>query len=64
MYQCYAGFAFPSGNPLESIRCLENGQWSPLPNCQGTNFVFAPFLLFSAIQITFAAEMLNNLLIN
>ena len=47
MYQCYAGFAFPSGNPLESIRCLENGQWSPLPNCQGTNF-FAPFLSFPA----------------
>ena len=34
-FQCYAGFAFPSGNPLESITCLDNGQWSPLPNCQG-----------------------------
>ena len=34
-FQCYAGFAFPSGNPLESITCLEDGSWSPLPNCQG-----------------------------
>ena len=34
-FQCYAGFAFPSGNPLESITCLDNGEWSPLPNCQG-----------------------------
>ncbi len=34
-YQCYAGFAFPSGNPLESISCLQDGSWSPLPNCQG-----------------------------
>ena len=34
-FQCYAGFAFPSGSPLEQITCLEDGQWSPLPNCQG-----------------------------
>ena len=34
-FQCYAGFAFPSGNTLESIACLDNGEWSPLPNCQG-----------------------------
>ena len=35
--QCYYGFAFPSGNQLESISCLEDGSWSPLPNCQGEN---------------------------
>jgi len=35
-FQCYAGFAFPSGNPLESITCLEDGSWSPLPNCQAS----------------------------
>ena len=34
-FQCYAGFAFPSGNILETINCLDNGEWSPLPNCQG-----------------------------
>ena len=34
-FQCYAGFAFPSGNILETISCLDNGEWSPLPNCQG-----------------------------
>ena len=39
-FQCYAGFAFPSGNPLESITCLDNGEWSPLPNCQGEQVCF------------------------
>ena len=39
-FQCYAGFAFPSGNPLESITCLDNGEWSPLPNCQGEQECF------------------------
>ena len=34
-YQCYAGFAFPNRNPTESITCLADGTWSPLPNCQG-----------------------------
>ena len=34
-FQCYYGFAFPSGNQLESISCLQDGSWSPLPNCQG-----------------------------
>ena len=34
-FQCYAGFSFPSGNTLETISCLGDGQWSPLPNCQG-----------------------------
>jgi len=35
-FQCYYGFAFPSGNQLESISCLQDGSWSPLPNCQAT----------------------------
>ncbi|XP_076318247.1 uncharacterized protein LOC143229580 isoform X1 [Tachypleus tridentatus] len=32
-YQCYAGFAFPSGKPTEMIRCAEDGQWQNLPVC-------------------------------
>ena len=34
-YQCYAGFGFPSGQPIETITCDANGQWSILPVCQG-----------------------------
>lgn len=33
MYQCYAGFTFSSGRPLEKIACLANGRWSSLPLC-------------------------------
>ena len=32
-YQCYAGFAFPSGVHTESIRCTEEGKWEKLPLC-------------------------------
>lgn len=32
-YQCYAGFAFPSGLPTEAIRCSEDGRWEKLPVC-------------------------------
>ncbi|XP_055948273.1 uncharacterized protein LOC129981454 isoform X2 [Argiope bruennichi] len=32
-YQCYAGFAFPSGLPTETIRCSEDGKWEKLPVC-------------------------------
>ena len=34
-YQCYAGFGFPSGQPIETITCNADGQWSFLPVCQG-----------------------------
>ena len=34
-YQCYAGFGFPSGQPIETITCNADGQWSFLPICQG-----------------------------
>lgn len=33
MYQCYAGFAFPSSLPVEKISCLADGRWEKLPNC-------------------------------
>lgn len=33
IYQCYAGFAFPSNQRTESIRCGEDGKWGKLPIC-------------------------------
>lgn len=34
-YQCYAGFAFLSGLPVETVTCMDNGQWQSLPECLG-----------------------------
>lgn len=34
-YQCYAGFAFPSGRPTEKISCLADGRWEKKPSCLG-----------------------------
>ncbi|XP_054265760.1 uncharacterized protein LOC128988471 [Macrosteles quadrilineatus] len=33
LYQCYAGFAFPSGLPIEKVSCLADGRWERLPTC-------------------------------
>lgn len=33
MYQCYAGFAFPTGRPIERISCLADGRWEKKPVC-------------------------------
>lgn len=33
MYQCYAGFAFPTGNAIEKISCLSDGRWERTPSC-------------------------------
>lgn len=33
MYQCYAGFAFSSGKPIEKISCLHDGHWERQPSC-------------------------------
>lgn len=33
MYQCYAGFAFSSGAPIEKISCLSDGRWERKPSC-------------------------------
>ncbi|CAG9863735.1 unnamed protein product [Phyllotreta striolata] len=33
MYQCYAGFAFPSGQAIERISCLSDGHWEKKPTC-------------------------------
>lgn len=35
MYQCYAGFAFPSNEPIEKVSCLADGRWERLPTCLG-----------------------------
>lgn len=35
MYQCYAGFAFPTGQPIERISCLADGRWEKKPTCLG-----------------------------
>ncbi|CAL4150116.1 unnamed protein product [Meganyctiphanes norvegica] len=35
-YQCYAGFGFPSANPVETIHCTEYGHWEKLPECQAS----------------------------
>ena len=39
MYQCYAGFSFPSGRPIEAITCTESGEWNngQLPECQASS---------------------------
>lgn len=31
MYQCYAGFTFPSNSPIEKISCLADGRWERQP---------------------------------
>lgn len=33
MYQCYAGFAFPTQNAIEKISCLADGRWERTPSC-------------------------------
>jgi len=35
-YQCYAGFGFQSGQPIETISCQSDGTWSYLPVCQAS----------------------------
>ena len=35
-YQCYAGFGFASGNPIEEIICTSDGTWSGTPICQAS----------------------------
>ena len=32
-YQCYAGFAFPTGRPTQKISCLADGRWEKKPTC-------------------------------
>ncbi|XP_040577922.1 uncharacterized protein uif [Lepeophtheirus salmonis] len=32
-YQCYAGFNFPSGESIETIKCDSEGKWSETPLC-------------------------------
>src|SRR5690606_20871550 len=44
VYQCYAGFRFTSGAVTEQIRCLEDGQWSKLPQCSAASCPALPEL--------------------
>lgn len=47
MYQCYAGFAFPTGQPIERISCLSDGRWEKKPTCLGKKqHVFYVLLTF------------------
>lgn len=48
LYQCYAGFAFPSGLPIEKVSCLADGRWERLPTCLG-NFAFIYLILHLCI---------------
>lgn len=42
MYQCYAGFAFSSGKPIEKISCLSDGRWERQPSCLASQCVALP----------------------
>ncbi|KAK9881868.1 hypothetical protein WA026_018067 [Henosepilachna vigintioctopunctata] len=42
MYQCYAGFAFSTGQPIEKISCLADGRWEKKPNCLASQCVALP----------------------
>ncbi|XP_022825719.1 sushi, von Willebrand factor type A, EGF and pentraxin domain-containing protein 1 isoform X1 [Spodoptera litura] len=41
-YQCYAGFAFPTGQPIERISCLSDGRWERTPTCLASQCVALP----------------------
>ncbi|KAI8115214.1 CUB and sushi domain-containing protein 1 [Lucilia cuprina] len=36
MYQCYAGFTFSTGAPIEKISCLPDGRWERKPTCMAS----------------------------
>ncbi|KAK9718535.1 CUB domain [Popillia japonica] len=42
MYQCYAGFAFPTGKPIEKISCLADGRWEKKPSCLASQCIALP----------------------
>lgn len=33
-FSCYKGFAFPSGNSVEEIKCTTDGRWTQPPVCK------------------------------
>ncbi|MCL4136243.1 UNVERIFIED_CONTAM: hypothetical protein GTU68_021071, partial [Idotea baltica] len=35
-YQCYAGFGFSSGLPVETISCTASGRWERFPECMAS----------------------------
>ncbi|XP_077268738.1 sushi, von Willebrand factor type A, EGF and pentraxin domain-containing protein uif isoform X1 [Temnothorax americanus] len=50
-YQCYAGFAFPSGRPTEKISCLADGRWEKKPSCLASQCAPLPEAPHSNITI-------------
>ncbi|KAK7079934.1 Calcium ion binding, partial [Halocaridina rubra] len=50
-YQCYAGFGFPSGAPLETVSCTEQGQWERLPECLASQCPPLPETPFSIQEV-------------
>ena len=58
-YQCYAGFGFPSGNPIETIVCTSEGDWSFTPVCQGMKMKFLLLHLASSRKCRLACALVE-----
>ncbi|XP_071520140.1 uncharacterized protein uif isoform X2 [Panulirus ornatus] len=50
-YQCYAGFGFPSGEPIETVSCTEHGQWEKLPECSASQCPALPETPYAKQQV-------------
>jgi hypothetical protein len=50
-YQCYAGFAFPTGQPVERISCQADGRWERQPSCMASQCVALPDVPHANISI-------------
>lgn len=50
-YQCYAGFAFPSGLPTETIGCGEDGRWERLPVCLASSCPALPETAHAQLEV-------------
>nr|XP_027224933.1 uncharacterized protein LOC113817130 isoform X1 [Penaeus vannamei] len=50
-YQCYAGFGFPSGKPVETVKCTELGVWEKLPECLASQCPALPETPFASQEV-------------
>ncbi|XP_063614589.1 sushi, von Willebrand factor type A, EGF and pentraxin domain-containing protein 1-like isoform X2 [Penaeus indicus] len=50
-YQCYAGFGFPSKEPVETVRCTELGEWEKLPECLASQCPVLPETPFARQEV-------------